>query len=182
MEHATKRCGFVVLSFFLCVSFCCLLCTQPSSVVVSLHLWCARVCRNTGNYNSQPGSTNFFRDFGGYTSDYGQFFLSWYGGALLAHGDKIMGAAREVFGQDTNLSGTRACLLCFPVVQRLNFMWFQLKSPVSIGGTVHSRTLLKRPPGTLIRSTVMDTQMYVLSVCERSAVRTHDLLCRLHRC
>eukprot|EP00742_Colponemidia_sp_Colp-10_P002201 GILJ01002353.1.p1 GENE.GILJ01002353.1~~GILJ01002353.1.p1 ORF type:complete len:476 (+),score=54.94 GILJ01002353.1:113-1429(+) len=53
---------------------------------------------NAGNYNSNPYETGFFS--GGndnFQSAYGVFFLSWYSQALLAHGDRVLAAASEVF-------------------------------------------------------------------------------------
>ncbi len=42
--------------------------------------------------------TPFFRSWGGsWDTDYGAFFLGWYSGALLQHGEALMAAAAEVF-------------------------------------------------------------------------------------
>jgi len=58
---------------------------------------------NAGNYNSHPSDTGFFGSgTNNYQSAYGQFFLNWYFGELLAHADAILSAA------DTIFSGTGA--------------------------------------------------------------------------
>jgi hypothetical protein len=42
--------------------------------------------------------TGFFCSWGGsWDSPYGRFFLSWYSGALLDHGDRMLRAAASVF-------------------------------------------------------------------------------------
>lgn len=42
--------------------------------------------------------TPFFRGWGGsWDTPYGRFFLSWYSGALLAHGERLVAAATSVF-------------------------------------------------------------------------------------
>lgn len=52
---------------------------------------------DAGDYNSRPSETGFFPSSGGsWDSDYGRFFLSWYSGQLLAHADRVLGAARAV--------------------------------------------------------------------------------------
>ncbi|KAH7438282.1 hypothetical protein KP509_04G008700 [Ceratopteris richardii] len=52
---------------------------------------------DAGHYNDWPQATGFFRKHGSFTSDYGRFFLEWYSGVLLKHGDTILEAASEVF-------------------------------------------------------------------------------------
>ena len=55
---------------------------------------------DAGHYNSRASETGFFKSNGGsWDSDYGRFFLDWYSGALVAHADLVMGAAREVLAQ-----------------------------------------------------------------------------------
>ena len=34
---------------------------------------------------------------GRWDSEYGRFFLGWYSGELVAHGERVLGAAAEVF-------------------------------------------------------------------------------------
>ncbi|KAG6522349.1 beta-amylase 3, chloroplastic-like [Zingiber officinale] len=60
---------------------------------------------DAGHYNQFPEDTGFFRREGTWTSDYGRFFLEWYSGQLLEHGDRVLAAAEAVFlGTGTKLS------------------------------------------------------------------------------
>ncbi|XP_074329068.1 beta-amylase 3, chloroplastic-like [Apium graveolens] len=52
---------------------------------------------DAGHYNQFPEDTDFFRTDGTWNSKYGEFFLEWYSGKLIEHGDKILSAARGVF-------------------------------------------------------------------------------------
>ena len=36
---------------------------------------------------------------GSWDSEYGRFFLGWYSGALLAHGDRVLAAAAQALGR-----------------------------------------------------------------------------------
>lgn len=57
---------------------------------------------DSGFYNSTPDETNFFRGWGGsWDSEYGKFFLSWYSGALLEHGERMIQVASAVFNVAT---------------------------------------------------------------------------------
>ncbi|KAF8057760.1 BAM3 [Scenedesmus sp. PABB004] len=53
---------------------------------------------DSGGYNSSPGETGFFAPGGSWDSEYGAFFLDWYSGCLLAHGERLLGLANQVFG------------------------------------------------------------------------------------
>ncbi|CAM0956873.1 unnamed protein product [Alopecurus aequalis] len=54
---------------------------------------------DAGGYHSWPEDTLFFRqDGGGWDSEYGQFFMSWYSQMLLEHGDRVLSGATSVFG------------------------------------------------------------------------------------
>lgn len=54
---------------------------------------------DAGDYNSCPDDTDFFRqDGGGWGTEYGQFFMSWYSRMLLEHGDRVLSGAASVFG------------------------------------------------------------------------------------
>ncbi|KAG0453979.1 hypothetical protein HPP92_025283 [Vanilla planifolia] len=61
---------------------------------------------DAAGYNSWPEDAPFFRhDGAGWHSPYGEFFLSWYSGLLLQHGDKVLSAAAAVFhGTGTKIS------------------------------------------------------------------------------
>ena len=53
---------------------------------------------DAGGYNNLPHETGFFRAHeGSWDSEYGQFFLSWYAGELVEHGDRMLQCARSVF-------------------------------------------------------------------------------------
>ncbi|KAK9915577.1 hypothetical protein WJX75_001044 [Coccomyxa subellipsoidea] len=53
---------------------------------------------DAGTYTSTPEETGFFRGMGGsWDSPYGDFFMSWYSGALLAHGERLIKIATSVF-------------------------------------------------------------------------------------
>ncbi|XP_042505048.1 beta-amylase 3, chloroplastic-like [Macadamia integrifolia] len=61
---------------------------------------------DTGHYNQFLEDTGFFRREGTWNTDYGQFFLEWYSGKLLEHGDQILAAAEGIFqGTGAKLSG-----------------------------------------------------------------------------
>ena len=50
-------------------------------------------------YHESPNSCGFFRERGGsWETPYGDFFLSWYAGQLVGHGDRVLGVASAVFG------------------------------------------------------------------------------------
>eukprot|EP00122_Pirum_gemmata_P015738 Pgem_evm1s14717 len=55
---------------------------------------------NAGDYSSTPESAQFWNPngFDNFKSDYGRFFLTWYKDTLLTHGDKVLKAAKDVFG------------------------------------------------------------------------------------
>nr|CAB3458896.1 unnamed protein product [Digitaria exilis]CAB3503055.1 unnamed protein product [Digitaria exilis] len=57
-------------------------------------------------YHESPDSCGFFRERGGsWETPYGDFFLSWYAGQLVGHGDRVLGMASNVFaGKPVELS------------------------------------------------------------------------------
>ncbi|CAK0774322.1 hypothetical protein CVIRNUC_004157 [Coccomyxa viridis] len=53
---------------------------------------------DAGTYTSNPEETGFFRSWGGsWDTPYGQFFLAWYSGALIAHGERLIKSAAAIF-------------------------------------------------------------------------------------
>ncbi|RLN41021.1 beta-amylase 1, chloroplastic-like [Panicum miliaceum] len=53
---------------------------------------------DAGSYNNWPEDTIFFRrENGGWSTEYGDFFLSWYSRMLLEHGDRVLTGATSVF-------------------------------------------------------------------------------------
>ena len=58
---------------------------------------------DAGGYNNLPHETGFFRAHeGSWDSEYGQFFLSWYAGELVEHGDRMLRCARGVFEREND--------------------------------------------------------------------------------
>ncbi|CAI9772454.1 unnamed protein product [Fraxinus pennsylvanica] len=61
---------------------------------------------DAGQYNQLPEETGFFQREGTWNTEYGYFFLEWYSGKLVEHGDKILSAAQGIFeGTGAILSG-----------------------------------------------------------------------------
>ncbi|KAH6816123.1 beta-amylase 1 [Perilla frutescens var. frutescens] len=53
---------------------------------------------DAGQYNNWPEDTNFFKkEGGGWNGPYGEFFLSWYSELLIAHGERIVQSAKNIF-------------------------------------------------------------------------------------
>uniref|UniRef100_A0ACD5WXR2 Uncharacterized protein n=1 Tax=Avena sativa TaxID=4498 RepID=A0ACD5WXR2_AVESA len=69
-------------------------------------LWGLSGPHDAPRYDESPESSGFFREpWGSWQTDYGSFFLSWYGGELLAHGDRVLSAANRAFaGKQIELS------------------------------------------------------------------------------
>lgn len=64
---------------------------------------------DAGGYNDLPHETGFFKSHNGsWDTSYGQFFLSWYSGELIAHGDRVLKIATEVFAN----TGAQLSLKC----------------------------------------------------------------------
>lgn len=63
----------------------------------------ARTPDSTGHYNSLPQDAPFFGDGGEYERFYGRFFLQWYSGVLLEHGEQVLSVANIIF-QGTKLA------------------------------------------------------------------------------
>ncbi|MCO5573586.1 hypothetical protein L7F22_027358 [Adiantum nelumboides] len=61
---------------------------------------------DAGHYKQFPNETGFFHQNGAWNTPYGQFFLEWYSGNLLRHGERILSAAEGIFrGTGSKLSG-----------------------------------------------------------------------------
>lgn len=53
---------------------------------------------DAGQYNNWPEDTNFFKkEGGGWDSQYGEFFLTWYSEMLLNHGERILQSSKAIF-------------------------------------------------------------------------------------
>ncbi|KAH7352670.1 hypothetical protein KP509_19G057400 [Ceratopteris richardii] len=61
---------------------------------------------DAGHYKQFPYDTGFFHKDGSWNTPYGEFFLEWYSGNLLQHGERILSAAESIFrGTGAKLSG-----------------------------------------------------------------------------
>ncbi|KAA8525730.1 hypothetical protein F0562_007585 [Nyssa sinensis] len=59
-----------------------------------------------GNLMQNPENTEFFRSDGSWNTPYGEFFLDWYSGLLLLHGERMCREAETIFrGTEVNTSG-----------------------------------------------------------------------------
>ncbi|KAL3499188.1 hypothetical protein ACH5RR_038281 [Cinchona calisaya] len=59
-----------------------------------------------GNLMHDPENTEFFRTNGSWNTPYGEFFLEWYSGLLILHGERICQEAETIFrGTEVNMSG-----------------------------------------------------------------------------
>ncbi|KAL5542461.1 hypothetical protein UlMin_010171 [Ulmus minor] len=53
---------------------------------------------DAGHYNNWPEDATFFKkDGGGWSTEYGEFFLTWYSQLLLNHGESILSSTKSVF-------------------------------------------------------------------------------------
>ncbi|CAI9772639.1 unnamed protein product [Fraxinus pennsylvanica] len=58
------------------------------------------------NLMQDPENTDFFKTNGSWNTPYGEFFLRWYSGLLLLHGERICQEAKSIFrGTEINMSG-----------------------------------------------------------------------------
>ncbi|WOL09560.1 hypothetical protein Cni_G18313 [Canna indica] len=79
---------------------------QAAAVGVGHEEWGKSGPHDAGHYNQFPEDTGFFKRDGTWSTDYGTFFLEWYSGKLLEHGDRILAAAEAIFrGTGAKLSG-----------------------------------------------------------------------------
>ncbi|KAK6935062.1 Glycoside hydrolase, family 14 [Dillenia turbinata] len=79
---------------------------QASADAVNKKDWGRGGPHDSGQYNQFPEDTAFFRREGTWKTEYGQFFLEWYSGKLLDHGDKVLEVAERIFhGTGAKLSG-----------------------------------------------------------------------------
>ncbi|KAG9452485.1 hypothetical protein H6P81_005389 [Aristolochia fimbriata] len=79
---------------------------QAAALAVGKEEWGQSGPHDAGDYNRFPEETGFFGREGTWKSDYGHFFMEWYSGQLLEHGDRILSAAEGIFrGTGAKLSG-----------------------------------------------------------------------------
>ncbi|GJM91501.1 hypothetical protein PR202_ga07877 [Eleusine coracana subsp. coracana] len=70
---------------------------QAAAVEAGHEEWGRGGPHDAGEYKQFPEDTGFFRRDGTWSTEYGHFFLSWYSGMLLDHGDRVLAAAESVF-------------------------------------------------------------------------------------
>ncbi|XAR70578.1 Beta-amylase [Bertholletia excelsa] len=70
---------------------------QASAEAIGKMDWGRTGPHDSGQYSQFPEDTTFFRKAGTWRTEYGQFFLEWYSGMLLNHGDRILAAAKGIF-------------------------------------------------------------------------------------
>ncbi|CAL4932334.1 unnamed protein product [Urochloa decumbens] len=71
---------------------------EAAAVAAGHKEWGVGGPHDAGEYKQMPEDTGFFRHDGTWSTEYGQFFLEWYSGMLLEHGDRVLAAAEAVFG------------------------------------------------------------------------------------
>lgn len=65
-------------------------------------LWGLGAPHDAPAYNESPMTSSFFKEQGGsWESPYGDFFLSWYSGELVSHGDRILSLASSTFSDSS---------------------------------------------------------------------------------
>jgi beta-amylase len=75
---------------------------RAAAVAAGHHEWNSPPT-DAGDYNSKPEQTSFFN--GGYSSEYGKFFLDWYFGNLKRHGDAVLKLSRAALGTKVGVAG-----------------------------------------------------------------------------
>ncbi|KAL9270207.1 Beta-amylase 3, chloroplastic-like protein [Drosera capensis] len=79
---------------------------KAAAIAAGKEEWGRSGPQDSGQYNQFPEDTGFFRRDGTWNTEYGQFFLQWYSGKLLEHGDKILTTAKGIFRETgAELSG-----------------------------------------------------------------------------
>ncbi|KAG6684303.1 hypothetical protein I3842_12G056100 [Carya illinoinensis] len=78
---------------------------QATAEAIGKRDWGTSGPHDCGQYNQFLKDTGYFCKDGTWNSEYAEFFLEWYSGKLLEHGDRILLAARGIFqGTETKLS------------------------------------------------------------------------------
>lgn len=70
---------------------------RSAAVAAGHENWGTSGPHDAGEYKQFPEETGFFRRDGTWSTEYGHFFLSWYSGMLLEHGDRVLAAAEAIF-------------------------------------------------------------------------------------
>ncbi|KAG8063365.1 hypothetical protein GUJ93_ZPchr0003g17619 [Zizania palustris] len=98
--------GYTGVGEFQCYDKHMLARLKQHAEVAGQPLWGLSGPHDAPRYGESPESSGFFKVHGGsWETAYGSFFLSWYAGELLAHGDRVLTAASKVFaGEPVELS------------------------------------------------------------------------------
>ncbi|XP_004245482.1 beta-amylase 3, chloroplastic [Solanum lycopersicum] len=73
---------------------------------IGMHEWANGGPIGAGSLSRSHEGSEFFKSDGSWNSPYGEFFLAWYSGMLLLHGERICREAESIFrGLEVNLSG-----------------------------------------------------------------------------
>lgn len=64
---------------------------------IGMREWASGGPIGAGNLMHDPESTEFFKRDGSWNTPYGEFFLEWYSGMLLLHGERICREAETIF-------------------------------------------------------------------------------------
>lgn len=64
---------------------------------VGMEEWGSGGPRDVSNLSHNPEESSFFRSDGSWNTAYGQFFLEWYSGMLLLHGERLCMVAEAIF-------------------------------------------------------------------------------------
>ncbi|XP_057521076.1 beta-amylase 3, chloroplastic [Amaranthus tricolor] len=70
---------------------------QASAEAIGQPEWGRSGPHDSGQYKQFPEDTGFFQRDGTWNTPYGQFFLKWYSGKLIEHGEIILASAKEIF-------------------------------------------------------------------------------------
>ncbi|KAM0840573.1 hypothetical protein ACQ4PT_059566 [Festuca glaucescens] len=70
---------------------------RAAAVAAGHENWGTSGPHDAGEYKQFPEETGFFRRDGTWSTEYGHFFLNWYSGMLLEHGDRVLAAAEAIF-------------------------------------------------------------------------------------
>lgn len=64
---------------------------------IGMREWASGGPSGSSSSTQNPENTDFFKSFGSWDTPYGEFFLEWYSGQLLSHGERICRAAETLF-------------------------------------------------------------------------------------
>eukprot|EP00271_Cylindrocystis_brebissonii_P010045 TRINITY_DN25_c4_g1_i1.p1 TRINITY_DN25_c4_g1~~TRINITY_DN25_c4_g1_i1.p1 ORF type:complete len:829 (-),score=196.44 TRINITY_DN25_c4_g1_i1:1229-3715(-) len=95
--ESNDRWRFPGIGEFQCYDKYMLASLREEAEAAGVPLWGLGGPHDSGTYKQWPEETGFFRTGGSWDTPYGDFFLRWYSGRLLQHGDRVLAAAASVF-------------------------------------------------------------------------------------